>query len=194
MKFIVDGQQRGFFEHRHAILFEELLSQEELERLATALQMHSLGEGRDLWRRSAEVRSFIERRVWVETASNLLEEKPLRMGFDQWFSFRANASFLSFWEGNASLNEISSYQGIACGLLIPLFSNPSGQGLFVHPHYRVPIREWIPSDTACYLIAYLSLKAQYKLNRFDPCTAEMFKLGYTSGDRVSETLNPLVYR
>jgi hypothetical protein len=125
-----------------------------------------------------------------------------------------------FLEQNASLQAVSCLQGVACGLILSLggkegvpadeetsveetdsskgidiFPRQSGNIIFFQPN--VPIH-WGHLYTHLgqkfYLIVYTLPSAHYQLEPQDPHTHALKRLGYVFNDKLSDKLNPIIYR
>jgi len=139
MNFSVIGEHRDFFRKHHWIECEGVLSasqQAVLSRematvLAARLKLpiskasanQLFASGHDLWRGAAPLKKIILQKGLAEIAAELLEEKPLRFGYDQLFPPLASVSmgadaYGAFLKQTLSLREISSIQGIVCGAML----------------------------------------------------------------------------
>lgn len=188
MKFTVDQTHLTFFAQNGAIAFEELLPEDSVKQLLNLTQ----NDTRDQWRKNETIKTLISSRSLVEIASQLSEIKPLRLGYDQTLFKVEKGAYADLFEGKASLNDISCFQGIAIGLLLSLNPEVNGKGLFLNPAKKVLVKGMI--EEPFMIITYTILRAQYIINRRDPHSPTMMRLGYTVGDRLDEALNPTVYR
>lgn len=139
MKFSVIKEQRFFFQQNHWIECEGILSENQLqtlsreiptvctERLKTPEEKASSEElfevGRDLWRGTSALKKIILSKDLAQIASELIEQQPLRMGYDQLFpplslGTSLNGVYAAYLNECLSLEEISSVQGILCGLML----------------------------------------------------------------------------
>jgi hypothetical protein len=244
MKFAVAHEHRDFFRKHHRIEFEALLSSKQqqllVENIPTVLSSR-LGiapekwdsiapeklfmVARDLWRANVSLKKVILQKFFAEIASELIEYKPLRIGYDQLYlskpRFQASSEksfYTEFLNKRHSLNEGSSLQGIACGLMLclshlfseseehqktnelllespRLFSPKSGSGVFFSPDIPIPFEELTAHPGAIYLlIVYTKAYTIYSLQPNDPHTHDFKHLGYGIGDKLSDKLNPVIYR
>lgn len=139
MKFSVIKEQRFFFQKNHWIECEGILSESQLqtlsreiptvctERLKTpegkASSEQLFGVGRDLWRGTSPLKKIILSSGLAQIASELIEQQPLRMGYDQLFpplslGTSLNGVYATYLNECLSLEEISSIQGVLCGLML----------------------------------------------------------------------------
>lgn len=225
MKLAIDNVQRQYFRKNHAIEFE-LLSPLQLDELNHGIEQAlgpSAGEsadktfaaGRDLWRRNELVKKYVTNRSLAEIASELIEYKPLRLAFDQFYpSLSKTSPFLQkglykqFLQQPRSLKEISSIQGLLCGLVICLSGEPGeenkpvtifpsipGNGTFFSVDAVLDFQELLQEQAHRYLmVAYTHATSIYVLEENDPQTHELKRLGYVFGDKLSDRDHPLVYR
>lgn len=247
MKFSISNEHRHYFQKKLAIEFEGLLTQEQAKELQTACHetlSARLGTtrkikdqsddqlflaGHDLWRSQDFIKKIVTQRLLAEIASELIERKPLRLGYDQFFLCPTQtyqglvaSPLINFLQQQPTIKEISCINRILCGvmlcltgakgkdildvshmedpqsLLIPpvnLFSTVSGNGVFFHPDARIDFQELLKHPGQNYLmIIYTQAVAQYMLQEADPHTHDLKRLGYVFGDRLTDKLNPIVYR
>lgn len=169
--------------------------------------------GRDLWRESEAVRKKICSRRIVELLYQLTEKRPIRLGFDQYFpeidadEQERGGNYAGLLRSSYSLQEMCSIQGVIGGFCLALkgsssqdseedspFPSQKGNVSFLHPervmHY--------PSSSKgrggrYYLVVYSSSNSLYIRNRNDPLSGTFIQLGYSSGDRLVDNKNPLVF-
>lgn len=149
MKYAVASEHRDFYQKQHAIEFESLLSSEHLRQLIAAddtVLAERLGvkpedvknqashklfmAGRDIWRSDEYLKRFIVHSHLSEIASELIEQKPLRLGYVQFFPGpprRLNPHsqpdpYAQFLQHQHSLKEVSCLQTVLCGLMLCLSS------------------------------------------------------------------------
>jgi hypothetical protein len=249
MKFSVASEHRHYFQKHLSIEFEGLLTQEQLSTLQTACEStlsarldtrpsrlkdktadQIFSAGRDLWRSDDQIKKAVTQRILAEIASELIERKPLRLGYDQFFPFPTQiqklvsieSPFADFLQQQPTIKEISCINGILCGivlclsgakgkeildvapmnesqsLLIPpvnIFPKIAGHGVFFHPDARIDLNQLLERPGQDYLmIIYTQARAQYTLQESDLNTHTLKRLGYVFGDRLSDKLNPVVYR
>lgn len=240
MKFAIAKEHRDFFRKQGWIEFEDFLSADQLVQanqaidqvLAERLQLHveqlnqlssesSYLQGRDVWRSNPFLRKLVTQPRFAEIASELIETKPLRLGYDQVlpapYSFKFSQPkqqvYAHFIEQTTSLEAVSCLQGVLCGLILALkqpeepregsaveginiFSTQSASAIFFQP--TVPIN-WSalfscrPGERF-YLIVYTEAMARYHLQPQDPHTHALKQLGYVFNDKLNDHLHPIVYR
>lgn len=237
MKFAVAKEHRDFFRKHHRIEFDGLLSKEQCQKLLDAKnaivseRLHTssanlklmLGDdllmaGYDLWRGNAAAKRIILQKPFAEIASELIELKPLRIGYDQFIpSFSSLGSIISNryrdWLFQATtLEEMSAMQGVLCGLMLclsepkkenvetpaektpGLFSTKAGNGIFFAPQLPLDFKELSKLQGFTYLmVVYVKGVSVYVKMEADPHTNEFRQLGYNFGDRLSDRHHPLVY-
>ena len=240
MKFAITKEQRDFFQKQGWIEFEELISSDQLvlsnhtinkiladrlhkplEKLGQLTSEQVFLQGRDLWRSNPSLFQLTKLR-FAEIASELIDKKPLRLGYDQFFPSPDQAqpakgtphAYSHFIGNTASLEAVSCLQGIVCALMLALgpennpssgeataaeginvFSATPGNAIFFLPHFPV---NWgnlhaYPSQRF-YLIVYTQAMAYYQLQPKDPHTHSLKHLGYIFNDQLNDKLNPIVYR
>lgn len=241
MKFAIAKEHKDFFQKQGWIEFEDLISNDQLalaneaidQALAERLNI-STGRlrllpseqlylhGRDLWRSHPQLRKLVTQIRFAEIASELIEKKPLRLGYDQLFPARyqtpfsetASQVYSHFLEQTAALEAVSCLQGVNCGLILALGgkkedsveSNSSVEGIDIFPSQpgrviffqsHVPI-QWknlyVHAGQRFYMVVYTQASAHYQLQPQDPHTHALKRLGYIFNDKLNDRLNPIVYR
>lgn len=235
MKFSVAYEHRQFFRKENYIEFDELLSPNQLAELtkaidstlATRLSVDESGVkrqpadkvfmvGHDLWRTNEGLKRIVMHPHLSTIAAELVETKDLRLGYDLLFpdlarrfhDTRGENLLEKFLKKTHSINEMSSLEGIACGLLICL-SEPlkpelsseeayipkvPGNGIFLSPELVIDFPKLAPQQGNYFLIVYTYSAAYYILNEENPYAHELKHLGYHFGDKLNDKLNPIVYR
>lgn len=191
MKISVDPKQREVFLEDGALLLEEILTSDIQEKILAEADQMKDPLGRDLWRKSATMKKMAGNRPIVNVVSQLLGEKLIRLGFDQYLP-KIDGGYADWIQGTGSLRDISSFRGEMCAVLIPLTG--VANALFVKPEWKLELGEWINLDVPHYLVLYTTLKAQYVLNKQDPASADMVRLGYNNGDHLTEEINPVIHK
>lgn len=243
MKYTIIGDHRDYFQKNHAIEFEELLTQSQLsdldesidEVLAGRLQIaqknlaaqtpHSLFmAGRDLWRTHISIRKIVTSARLAHIASELIEIKPLRLGYDQFFSGgslrwtygQENHPYSQLLSEVHSLADISCLQGVLCGLMLCLsfshegqsiqlpkdaeaplniFCSKPGSGVYFDPSSPIDFSQLTHRKGDRYLlITYVQPSSVYLLKENDIHTHALKSVGYVFGDKLKEKLNPIVFR
>lgn len=242
MKFAVAKEHRDFFQKQGWIEFEGVVTSDQLVAVNQAINL-VLGErlnvtneeglrllpseqfylhGHDLWRSNPLLRKFVSQIRFAEIAAELIEKKPLRLGYDQLFPARqkqqtlysksASQIYTLFLEQTAQLEAVSCLQGLACGLVVSLGGQdvpqektvaegidifPKEPGNVIFFQTTVPIkwdRLYAHPGGRYYLIVYTYASAHYLLQPQDPHTHALKHLGYVFNDKLSDKLNPVIYR
>lgn len=239
MKFAIVGEHREFFRQNKAIEFEQLLSSQQVEellhgieealaqrlktpanRLAKISQEKLWKEGRDLWRDHPAIRKYATQNRLAEIASELMDFKPVRLGYDQYFSttlrsanyeFAKNDSWHQWLQSRPTLKEMSSLQGVVGGVFLclkapnlqlespssapSLFASSPGNGVFFHADLPIDLSFFEKVSGGKYLlITYAMSTSVYYLNESDPQAHALKRWGYVFGDRLSDKLNPILFR
>ncbi|WP_068469058.1 hypothetical protein [Candidatus Protochlamydia phocaeensis] len=242
MKFAIAKEHKNFFQKQGMIEFEGFISSDQLalfnqaidqalesrmdipaERLRLQSSENLFLQGRDLWRANESLRKLVCQPRLAEIASELIEKKPLRLGYDQLFPARYQEKFspspqqrtyAQFLAQTTNLETISSLQGVACGLMLCLgaagntvresepalegldiFPSSPGQAIFFQPQAMANL-EFLYAHPGhrFYLIVYAQASAYYQLQPQDPHTHALKHLGYVFNDKLNDKLNPIVYR
>lgn len=234
MKFAISQEQWSYFRQRRTIEFEGLLSGEDIilfnqkvkDALCQNLAVRSedldnqpeekcFEAGRDLWRVNSQLKNMMCQTHLGVIASQLIETKPLRLGYDQFFpclreeKFLDNQQYREFLLTPGTLKQISCFQGVLCGLFLCLSGNSEasssgeerlfptipGNGIFFAPDQSIPFPELLHGEGySYYLIVYARVNSVYVLNRGDPHMHALKRVGYHFGDRLSDEQNPIIYR
>lgn len=231
MKYIVDNKHREFFATNGWIEFEELLPQDKVDEtqraIRTAISSRTgidqarleklptedlLLKGHDVWRDSLAAKNIVCHRTFAEIASELAEVKPLRLAYDQVLMCGQGAP--KSFNKVATLEEISSMQGLVCGLLIALqrpageqgdetqpisklmpLPSSEGYGLFIAPKAPIEFPALFKREGECYLlIVYSRVISRYVHTEADPHTHLLKKMGYSYGDKLVDQHHPVLFR
>jgi hypothetical protein len=168
--------------------------------------------GHDLWRASAPVKKTLLSRRMAGIASELTEKHPLRFGYDTLLPSISKPligeAYTSFLKTTPTLEEMSCIQGVICGAIIclscsetqnddvetPLFSSKPGNVVFVSPKWPLPLHDLYERPGCSYLlVVYAQSQAVYLANHSDPHVHSFRQLGYDFGDRLKDSLHPIVY-
>ena len=191
MKISVDSKQREVYLEDGALLLEDILSSKDQEIILYTADGLNDPLGRDLWRKNETMKKMAGSRPIVNVVSQLFGQKLIRLGFDQYLP-KIEGIYSDWIQGESSLRDISSYRGEVCAVLISLTGQ--GNALFIKPEWKLELAKWVDVTLPHYLVLYTTLKAQYVLNKRDPASAFMGRLGYVNGDRLNEELNPIVHK
>lgn len=235
MKFVTASEHRAFFQKQRAIEFEGLLSQDQVDRLNESIdsvlaeqlnvpikELSSLSPGRlfmagrDLWRLSADVKKIIMQKQLAEVASELAEQRFMRLGYDQLlpelpgriYKTSISDAYHKILNSSLTLTELSSLEGVSCGLMLCLksdnsgsaeeksvFSKMTGHAVFFQPD--LPLNFQFISEHPLHrylLIVYARGNAFYKRNDADPHTHALKQLDYAFGQKLSDKWHPMVRR
>ncbi|MBI3211899.1 MAG: hypothetical protein HYZ47_04360 [Simkania negevensis] len=238
-KFTLHAAHTNFFQKHRFLELEELLSEEEVETLKEECT-HTLASrlhlsptallrrdqktlylaGRDLWRENSRIQKIIFHSHLAKLASLLTKKRPLRIVYDQlFFSPRSEQekNFFPLFNHKNSLEQISCFQGLVCGLFLKLdFSlnesknspmslieetssiNPiphkKGSAIFFRPDLTLSLDELFSSHPFQLLIAYGDENSLYMREDRDPLTHSLKKLGYSFGDKLKNETHPFLYQ
>jgi len=227
MKFTVDPKQQTFFSRKGYLELEPLFSEEELDAVAIeidqALQQQlktpqaRLSDqetkelfllGRDLWRHDTEVKKLVFNKQLAQITASLLPPTGLRIAYDQAIRIGKNPG-KSPLPSPTTLQKVSAFQSIVCGILIRLTDGPApkvsdffcpypakkGEMTLFKPDLPLsfdPLFQ-IPNQSLL-LIAYCIPKTVYILEPNDPHTHRLKKEGYAFGDLLKNKTHPIILR
>lgn len=234
MKFAVASEHRDYFQKNKYIEFEGLLNAEQLmllkEGIDAAIGKHlhlpvaklnrltserKFMAGRDPWRLDDHVKKIVTSSQLADIASELIEKKPLRLGYVQYYPktpSHDNVITKTAYDGllakESSLEDVSCLQGVLCGLMISLSDGPidaenntsvfpskAGNGIFIQPSHIINFTELRKkNDQEFLLIVYSEKNAVYIMREGDPQVHALKMLGYVFGDKLSDKLNPILCR
>ena len=221
MKFTIADDHQDYFQENHRIEFEGFLTEEDIynlkqeiesviaERLQASQEKvlqrppYKLFEaGRDLWRNSDEIRKTSCRRTFGEVVFLLTGQKPLRLGYDQFFPalkssvFPVQDTYSKWLQTPSTLKEVSCVQDVVCGVLLCLTGDTtSGNVIFLAPEAPIDFLETLDlREHSYYLIVYTKAKSVYIHNKLDPHFPDLLQWGYNFGDRLKDELNPIIFR
>lgn len=234
MKFAIGSEHRDYFRINRKIEFDDLLNQQQLLDLNQGIEaalakrlnlpLHKVSgqpphvlfsEGRDLWRSDDKVRRIVLSHTLAEIASELLEQKQIRIGYDQLFpesrhlfaAFTVSDTYSGYIKQKHNLMELSSLSRMTCGLNLclsgaglesetpSLFPIKRGNGIFFDPELPIDFKELQERPGHRYLmIVYTPMTSHFLNNPKDPQTHTLKHLGYGFGDALTDKLNPLLVR
>lgn len=235
MKFAIAAEHRDFFLKQHAIEFEGLLKESQLNLLDTeinaalaerlgitleAVQNISPGKqfmaGRDLWRDNAEIKKIVLQKQFAEIAADLVEQKPIRLGYDQLFpelpgriyKSAISDAYHQLLNTPSTLAKISSIQGVLCGLILcikgdnsgaaepgSVFTRIPGNGVFFQADAPLDFNYMVQHPQHRYLlIAYVRNSSLYVRNDADPHTHALKQFDYAFGEKLSVKWHPIIIR
>lgn len=228
MNFTVVREHREFFRKHHWIECDGVVTAAELKRFAEeiplvlderekekylgkAFDKNSFSIGHDIWRGRPALRKIILSRGLAGIAGELIEEKPLRFGYDSLFpavpKHHGNNAYDKFLQTQPTLHEMSCIQGVLCGAMLclsgesdlagdkpTLFCTTPGNAVFFAPDWPLPLQEIYQNPGFTYLlIVYVKANAVYYAQTGDPHLHDFKRLDYNFGDRLKEPLHPIVY-
>lgn len=225
MQFVITGEHKYYLTKHRELELEQILTGAKLEALKTAIKnaMRSrLGdnwklersetlfvEGHDLHCSNEELQRILSQRSWVSAFSELLDCKPMRLGFDQYLPVNRSKETLKdnpyrdFLNNNYSLDEASCIKGIKGGLLICLEApegetalpqNP-GDAILYLPDAKIPAAQLNTLASGSYFLAtYCDAISLYVPNKNDPHLHTLKRWGYVFGDKLKEPHYPIIYR
>lgn len=206
MKFVIDLNQKNYFKQNQFIEFEDLLNPAHLHKLQQGIdQAVDQGQDRDVWRSGKATRNIVTQKQLAETAYELIEHKPIRLGFDQYFPLHNQEEYARLLQRRITLAEFCCLQGVLCGLMLcvrsgndtasaSVFSHRAGNGIYFNPMYEIDFSPLQSSDASYLLIVYVHANSVYIKQDNDPNLHALKHLGYTFGDKLKDNLNPIVYR
>lgn len=178
-------------------------------------------QGRDLWRMSPVLlKSFSFNQLGM-IICDLFQKKSLRLAYDQLFpskSFhpdhpQSQKIYENFLDQSLSLENVSAVQGIIAGVMIALddtiaevspledidaidpFPAKKGSALFFSGELPIHWKQlYLHSKQRFYLVVYTDPTSFYRFLSEDPHAHALKHVGYIFNDKLTDRLNPLVYR
>jgi hypothetical protein len=202
MKILTTNQQNAFFTQNGFISFENLFSTEELYRLEAELKNIQISRSaknkikhlqRDFFSSSSFIKNFIKKRKLTQILLSLYNKSSLRICFDQ-YSFP-----LSLLKEN-TLEDVCSFHGLICGVLIPIIPCENEQNcfiksetvLFVDAKKQLEISDEMNLQQDVFIIGYGNIHSFYKENKNDPSRTHLKKWGYAHGDSLKDSTHPII--
>lgn len=218
MKFTLDKKSLETFNKDHLLEIEGFYSDDKLLILNKEIDKLLLDEkkelreekmlfGRDLFRKSEVLKKALQLPLLGQIIYELISVKPLRLAFDQLLQ-ASNNSFdveraSTFLNHPETLEKGTSINELVLGVMIPLnakesmlpFSGEPGRVVFFGPEIPIPY-DFLKNRLAdrYLLMAFSTLHAQYLYNEKDPQNHYLKRLGYIYGDRLKDSIHPIVYR
>lgn len=238
MRYTIDKQQREFFQKNGTIEFEGVFTLDQISALNKAIDQtlavrcqvplekvpkctpeQMFLAGRDLWRDNIDLRKFDTHERLTEIVSELVEQHPFRLGYDQLFpnhtvsklkpklqwTQETNSQYNRFLNQSASIDEVSCFDGILCGVLLPLTESPAsenslfsakpGNAVFFQPQIPISFDYLLQHfDQRFFLIVYAQMNATYSSEKKDPHKHLLKHLGYRHGERLMDKYHLVVAR
>jgi hypothetical protein len=193
MRYSVEVAQIDFFAKNRLIPFEGMLSNTELTALETAQLPPSC---RNFWKKSTLGKKLLLNRSRAQAASQLFQEKPLRIAYDDLIIGTGKPPI----PGHIALNDISAVQGIVGAALINLgctvdspLPEKLGDTTFFAPDALLPLDYIYAEGTRFLLVVYCNKTPIFRHCPRDPSVSTLRAEGYSYGDRLSEDTSPLAY-
>lgn len=233
MKFAIAKEHKDFFQKQGHVEFENFFNQTQIEQYNLAID-RVLSErlksdpakfarlptaelflkGHDLWREHEVLQKLCCNPLIAEIAAELIEQRNLRLGYDQLLLGPTQTSitqqtdaYISFIQKEATLEEISCLHGLLCGILISLSPNsqsteksdflPEKQGniLFFQPNIKMDLKALHNHPTQrYYLIVFTSIFASYYHQPNDPHTPALKSMGFIYNDKLTDKTHPIIHR
>lgn len=224
MKFSIDFEQRNFFRKNKAIEFEELFSTPMLFHLKEGIEKglsilipkltHATSEeifraGRDLFRINPLVKKEISHHRLTALLFDLIQEKPLRLGFDQLFPASHKDIYTKLYPNKLPFKNLSCVNNLLCLQLVCIsgegpepnfpegdpFPSKPGNGVYFLPDYEIDFEKLSYRKNQTFLlIGYTGLHSQYLFVPEDPQCHTLKKIGFVFGDNLNDNLHPVILR
>lgn len=244
MKLTLGKNHHYYFEKEGMIEFDALVPHTLLEKINTAVdntislrlpggicQADSaehcdkiMAAGRDLWRSCPAIQQLASRSTLAHIAEELMLCSPVRLGYDQLFTFppssadaalalQSASGYLSLSRAPLTFKEISCIQGIFGGLMICLiapdraiapsddlattpFSHTAGNGVFFSGDLPLAWPQLFAARPGAryLLIAYCEERSVYVQMEDDPNRHALREMGFVFGDRLNERSHPILKR
>ena len=222
MRFALNLEHRDFYSKNGFVEFEHLLTLEQIETLqqaidttlATRLKITPskliqqsaailFQAGFDLWRDHPLIKKALFKTTLSDIASQLFQAPLLRMGYDQYIDTRhGTATPLT---GHQTIEAQSCAKPLLGALIlrlspatphsVALIPSQIGSGIYVNPKTPLNWKElFAQSDLKLLILTYASPRALYYLEPNDPHTHSWKKLSYVFGDRLNDSVHPILYR
>ncbi len=198
MKFSITLEQRDSYAKQGYVALCELLTLQELTFLNDfSSKLPAKGKAalpRDLWRQDEKLRKIILNGKFANLAYEFIQRKPIKIAFDELLLQRRPAH-LTLQEGSC----VSSLQG---ALILCLAANDKtpfdlipGAGMFLNPTTAPDLLESFSQQSGKFLlIAYGNAHSQYLHVEKDPYCHFLKSLGYVFGEKLHESLHPVLLR
>ncbi len=190
MRYTITSQQFDYFREEGHIQFQDLFTPEEAGSLKVLLDELNNETGRDLQRGNLPLQKAMQLSRLGQALSGLLDEQMLQLAFTQYYPC---------YKKVATLEEISSITEVCSCALINLSYDelpeldylPAEVGDVGFYKETFPI-DYTQLDLPFLLIAFAKKNARYKLQKNDPHTHTLKKLGYAFGDRINSDTHPTI--
>lgn len=187
-------------------VIDRLIAEKKLER-----KEDIMASSHDLFRKIDGYSRLLQLPWLADIVYELASEKPLRLAYDQLYQAGMSSFDQSreseFFNGTKILSEVSSMNEIVLGVMIALkvsegvseealpFSQEAGRIAVISPEIEIPFDMLKTRLADRYLLLVFSTKrAQYLYNPKDPQNHLLKHLGYVYGDKLKDTLHPIILR
>lgn len=213
MRYAILKEHIHFFLRQGYVEFEDFLSQEQIALLRKEIRqaLHKRNPAgpreteRDLWRDHVPLQQQICHPNFVKIGSEILQTRRMRLAWDQFFPLipplKNSEDLPEAVAAPSCLEEISSVREILGAWILPLEDNPSeepsffpkkaGDALFVAANTPIPLEE---RKQPLYVIAFCGVHANYRTIAKDPHSYHLKRLGYVEGERLKDSLHPILVR
>jgi hypothetical protein len=192
---VLSLQQRNYFVKNGFLELEGYASEEMCKSIISELKF-----GRDSWRSSPLLKTFLTSRQIGKIISSLTQSSPFRLACDHYFKPGTSIEL-------ESTKDMLCIQGILCSAFLRLDSSPLSFGLKASPLGLTPFPQskgnlllvkpdlllQLPSpNLPLYMFSYASVSSVYFNNSKDQFKDSYKQLGYDYGDRLKNELHPLL--
>lgn len=235
MKIAIAKEHRDFFKKNGWIELENLLTEQQFvllnegvervlshrlaiptDKLDLASEEALFMQGRDLWRGDEGLRQLICLPRIGEIISELVETKPVRLGYDQFIpglhkkiAFSPAKKISQFVKRCMHLDDSSCIKGILAGVIVSLndsaesvepsesdiFPPRAGRVVVVHPQHLINYENLLQHTRQKYfMVVYAKGSSTYYQQSNDLHGHQLRNEGYIYYDKLSDKLNPIIYR
>lgn len=213
MKFAITLDQRDHLRKKKYIPFLGLLKNGEIALLNNGIEealtsyvknglLSPIFFGRDLWRRSSQVKRIVFSKRLSELAFELLQKKPLRLAYDQIFFeenvHAAKPSIRSVYKENISIQAqccITNLLGLFFFCVKKSLSFNEGDGFFILSTATIPLELLeMTQGGRFFAIGYADSFSQYLHEPLDLEVHFLKSLGYVFGDKLNDKMHPILFR
>lgn len=179
MRYTISSTHLNFFRKEGQISLEDLYSSDEIATLKALLdQARSVsGASRDLQRDNPPLLSSLHTPRLGQLGSGLFGKKRLRIAFTQ---------YGAVVNGVVPIEQITSMTETCGGCIIDL---QTGVTTFYNALFPI---DFPALQDPYLLVVFATDKARYRVQETDPHTHQLKRLGYGSGDQITEETHPLI--
>ncbi len=189
MKFIVNGEQKYYFQTNLMLLLEDVFNDDKVQQIRSAN-----GVQRGLLLKHEKLRRLLLATHFSHFVGEILGKKPLRFAYDQLLIGGSCP-----YESEVTLDEISAVQGVLGATIICLeapdeeesfFPTKAGDLLLVAYDKPIPFHEL--KSGRYLMMVYAEKNAVYIRNDQDPHLHFFRERGYAYGDQLQDPESPLL--